>query len=352
MAILFGGKSPEHEVSIKSARYIVSEIDERKYDIVLVGIDLAGRWHLFDKSRFFAVEKLVLPNRRNDVDLIPYDSSGKFLAAEKIDVVFPVLHGSYGEDGTMQGLFELANVAFVGSGTLASALAMDKDVSKRLFQNAGLPVAKFITFRKCERNDISFAEVKKELGVPFFVKPASLGSSIGIAKVCSEKEFLSAVDEAFGYDNKILMEEYVRGKEIECSVLGNEEPIVSVCGEIVPQHKFYSYEAKYLDENGAVFSIPANVSEKVAKEIQSMSLKAYKALGCEGMARVDFFLTEKDEAIINEVNSIPGFTSISMYPKLWEAAGVSARELIDRLIESAMARFNDKNELRTSYRNN
>ncbi len=265
VAILFGGKSPEHEVSIQSARYIVSEIDERKYDIVLVGIDLAGRWYLFDKSRFFAVEKLVLPNRRNDVDLIPYDSSGKFLAAEKIDVVFPVLHGSYGEDGTMQGLFELANVAFVGSGTLASALAMDKDVSKRLFQNAGLPVAKFITFRKCERNDISFAEVKKELGVPFFVKPASLGSSIGIAKVCSEKEFLSAVDEAFGYDNKILMEEYVRGKEIECSVLGNEEPIVLVCGEIVPQHKFYSYEAKYLDENGAVFSIPANVSEKAKK---------------------------------------------------------------------------------------
>jgi D-alanine-D-alanine ligase len=260
--------------------------------------------------------------------------------------VFPVLHGPFGEDGTIQGLFKLHNVPFVGPSVLGSSVAMDKDMAKRLFKEAGLPIGKFVSFSFSEKNKIIFDEIKKVLGLPFFIKPANLGSSVGISKVKDEKEFKKALKLAFDYDTKIVIEEFIKGKEIECAVLGNENPQASTAGEIIPTHEFYSYEAKYLDNNGAKMKIPANISESLIKEFQDLSIRAFKVLGCEGIGRVDFFLTEDNKIFINEINTIPGFTSISMYPKLWEASGLSYAKLIDKVIKLAMDRHKKESRLR------
>jgi D-alanine-D-alanine ligase len=264
-----------------------------------------------------------------------------------LDVVFPILHGPYGEDGTVQGLLKLAGLPFVGAGVLASAVGMDKDVMKRLLRDAGLPICKFRAIKSHEKIP-GFNEVTSELGCPVFIKPANMGSSVGVSKVNDEKEYLTAVLQAFCFDAKILLEEFVPGRELECSVLGNEEPAASVVGEIKSTHEFYSYDAKYIDESGAVLEIPAKISEEISSRVRELAIKTFQAVECEGLGRVDFFLKENNEIIVNEINTMPGFTTTSMYPKLWEASGISYSQLIDRLIELALKRFEKEKKLQTS----
>ncbi|MBI2459818.1 MAG: D-alanine--D-alanine ligase [Parcubacteria group bacterium] len=353
VAVLFGGKSAEHEVSVRSARNIVAALDKNKYDITLIGIDKTGGWQTFSAPRLAAAKKIISSGPKTAGAIVPYNAGGKFLAKtdngpKKVDVVFPVLHGPFGEDGTVQGLLKLANVPFVGAGVLGSAAGMDKDVAKRLWRDAGLPVARFLIYQSQEKNSAVYEKITRQLGSPLFIKPANLGSSVGITKARNKREFIAALKTAFAYDNKIIIEEYIKGREVECAVLGNENPRASVCGEIIVKHEFYSYEAKYLDENGARLSIPAAIPERVSKKIQALALKAFKAVDCEGLARVDFFLTKNEKIFINEINTMPGFTSISMYPKLWQASGISSAKLVDTLIKLALERFNKEQKLRTS----
>ncbi|OGZ98277.1 MAG: D-alanine--D-alanine ligase A [Candidatus Sungbacteria bacterium RIFCSPHIGHO2_02_FULL_47_11] len=360
VGILFGGKSAEHEVSLQSAKNIVEALDKKKYEPILIGIDKKGRWHQASTAQFLLHSenpKLIKLNQRGEsTAIVPTNTRGQLInlsrreTARSLDIVFPILHGPFGEDGTVQGLLKLMNIPFVGAGVLGSAVGMDKDVMKRLLRDAGIPTAKFLVRSKVNQKRLkpNFKQIKNSFGVPFFVKPANLGSSVGIHKVKSEKEFLPALEDAFGYDLKVLIEEYIPGREIECAVLGNENPIASVPGEIIPQHEFYSYEAKYIDENGALFEIPAKLPRVAVKKIQDMALRAFKALCCEGMARVDFFLKKDGTVILNEINTIPGFTKISMYPKLWEASGISYSKLIDSLIKLALERFEKEQRLKTS----
>lgn len=359
LGIIFGGKSAEHEVSLQSAKNIIAALDQEKYEIVLIGMDKKGRWYLNQASQFLLNDhnpRLIRLNKSNqEVALIPGEQSHQlFNLAEgrslgKIDVIFPVLHGPYGEDGTIQGLLKLANIPFVGAGVLGSAVGMDKDVMKRLLRDAGLPIPRFLVCEQETREQLDFAELKRELGLPFFLKPANLGSSVGISKVKSAEDFKIALARARQFDNKIMIEEYIKGREIECSVLGNEQPIASLPGEILPQAEFYSYEAKYIDEQGALLDIPAQLPGDLVQKVQELAIKSFQVLCCRGMARVDFFLTEEDELIINEINTIPGFTRISMYPKLWEVSGLPYPDLIDRLIELALEQHAREQRLRTSY---
>lgn len=353
VAVLFGGRSAEHEVSLQSAKNIIAALDKEKYEVIPIGIDKKGRWLMDGASGKLLTgpEKgIAMPS--TSVVLMPDDpgaivSTSKKETLANVDVVFPMLHGPYGEDGTIQGLLKLANVPFVGAGVLGSAVGMDKDVMKRLLREARIPVARFITVRDHEK--ISFEQVKKTIGIPCFVKPANLGSSVGVSKVKNKSQFKKAVAYAFRYDTKILIEEYIKGRELECSVLGNENRIASVAGEIIPQHEFYSYEAKYLDENGAILKVPADISKKTLKGVQKLAVDACKTLCIEDMARVDFFLKKNGELVLNEVNTIPGFTAISMYPKLWEASGISYTKLLDTLIGLALKRFNENKHLSISY---
>jgi D-alanine-D-alanine ligase len=357
VGIIFGGKSAEHEVSLQSAKNIIEAIDKNRYEVVLIGMDKKGRWYLSEISRYLLKEDdprlIKLADADQEVGLIPGEQSQQLLTIStrqrigKIDVVFPVLHGPYGEDGTVQGLLKLANIAFVGADVLGSAMGMDKDVMKRLFRDAGIPTARFLVFHRSSLGTIDFEEVKNRLGSPVFIKPANLGSSVGVSKAESKDKFDEAVALGFEYDNKILIEEYIEGREIECSVLGNEDPIASLPGEVLSHHEFYSYEAKYIDEKGATLEIPARLPEDVTKRIQEYAIRSFKVLCCEGMARVDFFLKGDNEIVVNEINTIPGFTQISMYPKLWEVSGLSYSELIDRLIQLAIERSERDQKLKT-----
>jgi len=348
VGIIFGGKSAEHEISLQSARNIYDAIDRNNFEPVLIGIEKSGKWR-------FAGDSVSLLGPGDTVALIPESEGtlrglpgGSALAEGlKLDVVFPVLHGPFGEDGTVQGLLKLADVPFVGSGVLGSAVGMDKDVMKRLFRDAGIPIGRFMSLRAHEPPP-PFAEVEAALGSPVFVKPANMGSSVGISKACGEAEFAAAVREAFLYDDKVIAEEYIEGREIECAVLGNEAPRASVPGEVIPRHDFYSYEAKYIDEGGAALEVPAKIDRETAGRIQDLSAKAFQALGCEGLARVDFFLRGNGEVLVNEINTMPGFTKISMYPKLWEASGIGYAELIGRLIALAVERHGKARALKTS----
>lgn len=351
LALIFGGRSAEHEVSIVSAQNIAKAIDRKKYSLTFIGISQTGEWILFDEPGMFSLKKIsVLKKSSVEKIVMPFTKDNAFYlkignTEKHIDTVFPVLHGPYGEDGTIHGLLKLYNTPFVGPGILGSAVSMDKDVSKRLLKDAGLPIVKYLVFKDGQK--ISFEKIKKNLGLPFFIKPANLGSSVGISKVKNRSEFTMALKNAFSFDSKIIIEEYIKGKEIECSILGNENPIASIPGEIIPTHDFYSYEAKYLDENGAKTAIPANISKTLASKFQNLAIKTFKTLCCEGMGRVDFFLTPKNEIYINEINTIPGFTSISMYPKLWEKSGISYAALIDELIELGLKRFDREKKLKT-----
>lgn len=360
VGVLFGGRSAEHEISLLSARSVVGAMDTEKYEVVLIGINKTGEWFLHEDLNKALLnadnpELIALHQAEENVTLVAKESgnplvslSGKKLN-QPLDVVFPVLHGTYGEDGTIQGLLKLANIPFVGAGVLGSAVGMDKDVMKRLMRDAGIPIANFVTIHKASLNTVNFKEIEKLLGLPLFIKPANLGSSVGISKVKTEAEFFEKINLAFEFDHKVLIEEYIPGREIECSVLGNEHPIASLPGELIPQHEFYSYQAKYLDDNGALFEIPAKLSEEETKKIQSLAIKTYQTLCCEGMARVDSFLRKDGSVVVNELNTIPGFTRISMYPKMWEVSGLSYPHLIDRLIELALERFSRDQTLKTTY---
>ncbi len=349
--VLFGGRSAEHEVSIQSARNVIAAMDQERYEIFPVAIDRDGRWFLLNAnlSDLPHVAERPIPSLGQEVFLSgPHAElwslqSGTVI--NQIDVAFPVLHGPYGEDGTIQGILKYCNIPFVGPSVLGSALGMDKEAAKYVLSAHHIPVARFVCIHQSTQSAFSFAQISGELGCPLFVKPANMGSSVGVHKVENETEFTAALQDAFLYDHKVLVEEAIVGRELECSVLGNEQPEASVVGEIIPQHEFYSYDAKYLDDNGALLKIPAELDPGTHEHIRALACRVFAALQCEGMARVDFFLTADQRAIVNEINTIPGFTKISMYPKMWEASGLKYPELIHRLIGLALARFaREKNQ--------
>ncbi len=391
VGVLFGGRSGEHEVSLLSAASVLKAIDKKKYDVVPIGITKEGRWvtaahaelllkgHGSDgrRSRHLRAgdpattataavlakgEGVVVPPIPGDnhSSLLPFETSaGELHPAQNpidVDIIFPVLHGTFGEDGTIQGLLELADIAYVGAGVLGSAAGMDKDVMKRLFRDAGIPIVKHITMlRNAWRADPREArkQIESTLKYPVFVKPANLGSSVGISKVHDASELAAAMDEAAHYDRKLIVEQGVGGKkvkarEIECSVLGNDEPIASIPGEVVPVKEFYDYNAKYLDE-GSKLLIPADLPGRKQAEVRRLAVAAFRAVDCAGLARVDFLMDPRTSKMyVNEINTIPGFTSISMYPKLWAATGIPYSQLIDRLIQLGLERHAEKKQNRYS----
>ena len=349
VAVVFGGKSGEHEVSLMSATNVINAMDKDKYNIFMIGITRQGKWmayrgdasKIIDSSWEKEAEEL---DREKTLDIMFYRFF-KDGAGEKIDVVFPVLHGPNGEDGTIQGLFEMLDIPYVGCGVAASALGMDKAFSKQLFRDAGLNVGEYtvILKRDIEKDINSVVKLAEDkFKYPVFIKPANMGSSVGITKAHNRDELEAGLKEACKYDRKIIIEENINCREVECSVLGNNDPDASVLGEIIPSHEFYDYVAKYFDDGKSALLIPAKFSESKTQEIREAAIKAYKALDCCGMARADFLVDKETEKVyINEINTIPGFTKISMYPKLWDAAGLSYGKLIDRLIELAIERYNE-----------
>jgi D-alanine-D-alanine ligase len=352
VGLLFGGRSAEHEVSRASAANILRALDPDRYEVSPIGIAKDGRWRVCDAGNGAGsgAAALVIPDNAPQIALIP-GGGGSFMwcdsdqprgsAVTRFDVVFPVLHGPNGEDGTVQGALELADVPFVGSAVTGSAIAMDKDVAKRLMRDAGLPVVPFITTTSL--SPIDYAAAVAALGTSdLFVKPANMGSSVGVSRARSREEFAASCELAFRYDHKVLVERAVsEAREIECSVLEESEGHIhaSQLGEIVPasKHGFYSYQAKYIDADGAALLIPAELSPQQARRLQELAVEVFRLLGCAGLARVDFFV-KGDDMFVNELNTLPGFTSISMYPKLWEASGLSQTDLMDRLIAHALAR--------------
>jgi D-alanine-D-alanine ligase len=341
---LFGGRSAEHDVSIVSARNVLAAVDPERYEVALIRIDRTGQWSYEPDARALLESGPILPQ----IPVTPAVGSGDLVQlggaqrapvpVGRLDVIFPILHGPMGEDGSVQGLLELAGVPYVGARVLGSAIGMDKDAQKRLLRDAGIPTARFLVLRRGQAPD--FARATAELGLPIFVKPANMGSSVGVHRAETPEQLADAVADAFRYDHKVLLEQYVPGREIECAVLGNDEPAASVLGEVIPatSHEFYTYEAKYLDENGAALEIPARLEPALGERIRALALDTFRALDCCGMARVDFFVTHAGEVLVNEINTIPGFTPISMFPRLWAASGVPYAELIDRLVELAIER--------------
>src|SRR5204863_3994352 len=368
VAVLYGGRSGEHEVSLQSAASVINYLDRDRFEIVPVAIDKRGCWQLNDISLlegkkslpvFQNAPRVVLPPNPADMGgdnaLIRLGESGE---ARSIDVVFPVMHGPLCEDGTIQGLLELADLPYVGCGVLASAIAMDKEMAKRVARDAGIPIVPYVSLRhevwEKEKQQLANS-IKEQLGYPVFVKPANLGSSVGVHKVKGPSGLNAALKDAFNYDRKVLVEAAVNAREIEVSVLenleGGADPLVSIPGEIDPTHEFYSYEAKYLDEKGAELIIPARLDPEQTKRAQDIGRKAFTVLECEGMARVDLFLDRTSgDFFFNELNTIPGFTSISMYPKLWEASGISYQELLSKLIDLAISRHKKKKTLVREFR--
>lgn len=360
VGIIFGGKSAEHEVSLQSAKNIIDAIDKAKFDVTLLGIDKQGAWNINDASNYLLNAEnpaLIALNRSNkSVALIPGQTQQQLIESQsahaltQLDVIFPIVHGTLGEDGSLQGLLRMANIPFVGSSVLGSAVSMDKDVTKRLLRDTGLLVAPFVTLNRANRHHHSFASVSNALGQPLFIKPANQGSSVGVSKIRNQAEFQQAFELAFQFDHKVLVEAAIVGREIECAVLGNDHPKASVCGEIVLSDEFYSYDTKYINEQGALVRAPADLTPEINEKIQRIALQAFQALECQGMARVDVFLTPDDKVIINEVNTLPGFTNISMYPKLWQASGLSYTDLITVLIELALERQENDRALASSVR--
>jgi D-alanine-D-alanine ligase len=383
VGILFGGRSGEHEVSLLSAASVLNAIDKEKYDVVPIGITKDGRWLTAEHAEHLLQGKLMLEPRNlragdpettssaavlargesvvvppepvhRQSGLVPFQTDAAMMRrasdrAINVDVIFPVLHGTFGEDGTIQGLLELADIPYVGAGVLGSAAGMDKDIMKSLFIAAGIPIVKHVTLLRSmwEKEPKKVAKLVGKLKYPVFVKPANLGSSVGISKAHNRKELGPAIEEAAKFDRKIVIEQGVGGakekaREIECSVLGNDEPAASVPGEIVPGKEFYDYTAKYVDE-GSQLIIPAKLSKSETKKVQDLAIAAFKAVDCSGLARVDFLMDPKTRKIyLNEINTMPGFTAISMYPKLWAASGLAYADLIDRLIQLGIERHEDK----------
>ncbi|MEK7633436.1 MAG: D-alanine--D-alanine ligase [Patescibacteria group bacterium] len=360
IGLIYGGRSGEHEVSLQSAKSIYEALDKKKYNVYLIGIDKKGHWLLGDPANYLLNAqnpKLISLNKKNSssVAVVNKTESSEIISLDngrkigKVDVFFPIIHGTFGEDGSLQGMLEMLNVAYVGAGVIGSAVGMDKDIQKRLLKEAGINVANFLTIKKNNNNKKIIKEILKKFTLPVFVKPANSGSSVGISKAHNEIELINAIDDAFKYDVKILIEEYVCGREIECSVLGNDKPIASVPGEIIPHHEFYSYEAKYIDENGAGLKIPAELPDEIIKKVQETAIKTFLILECAGFARVDFFLKTDGKLYLNEINTIPGFTKISMFPKLFGATGIPYPELLNRLINLALEKKREKDSLARSY---
>ena len=350
VGVIFGGRSGEHEVSIASAASIFKHLDRSRYDPVPIRIEKDGRWALTSKAPTAISAAEVL--KQSSTEALQTIEPTAAVSPSGIDVVFPVLHGTNGEDGTIQGLLELANVPYVGCGVLGSAAGMDKAVMKKLFTVAGLPVGPYVVALRHEwdRDPAGIRQrVRDELRYPVFVKPANLGSSVGISKAKADADFNAAMELALQFDRKVVIEAAVpNAREIECAVLGNDDPEASLPGEVVPSREFYDYEAKYIDDNSKTI-IPAPLSDAETAEIRRLSIEAFKAVECSGMARVDFLLSRDTGGLfVNEVNTIPGFTTISMYPKMWEATGLPYPALLDRLIQLALERHGEKQRLRTS----
>jgi D-alanine-D-alanine ligase len=364
VAVVFGGRSGEHEVSLASAESIMSNLDPDRYEVVPIGIRKDGRW-IAGPDPLAALKEPHGSTNEPLLALVPGAAAGALVdlrtntavpknrVALDIDVVFPVLHGPFGEDGTIQGLLELAGVPYVGAGVLASAVSMDKAMMKTVWQARGLPIAAFEVVRRADlerQADRILDCVETRFGFPCFVKPANLGSSVGVHKARTRSELMASLEDAARYDGKLLVEEAISARELECSVLGNEEPRASVVGEIVPVHEFYDYRAKYVDE-GSELHIPADISPEAADEVRRLAVEAFRAVDASGMARVDFFLERQTgRVLLNEINTIPGFTRISMYPKLWEASGLAYRALLDELIRLALDRHADRARNVSDYR--
>lgn len=368
VGLIFGGRSGEHNVSLASANAVQSNLDPEKYEVVPIGITKAGTWLLGTEPRqLLEAEKQSVENHELTLStqatavtltgdptirrLIPVQAGPDLKSQGALDVIFPVLHGTYGEDGSLQGLLDMANVPYVGSGVLGAALGMDKEKMKLIFQSVGLPIVDYLAIRRnrWEREPTSILEmIEQRLNYPLFVKPANLGSSVGINKAHNQQELTHALNVAAEYDRKIIIEQGIPCRELECAVLGNDEPLVSAIGEIIASNEFYDYNAKYIDGQSQAV-IPADLPQQTAQEIRRQAILAFQALDLNGLSRVDFFL-DKDtgKVYINEVNTMPGFTEISMYPKLWEASGIPYTQLLDRLIELAIERHEDRQRNRTN----
>lgn len=355
VALIFGGKSAEHEVSVRSAKNIFQALNRDLFEPLLIAISKEGTWYKFNDAKVFdmitfedaqlgSAERVVLTSYQNKPEFKSLTKSESY----HVDMAFPILHGTMGEDGAIQGLFKMVQIPFVGCGIWGSAAGMDKEVMKRLLLHAQIPTAKYRVLLSHESQN--FEQIKKDLGLPFFIKPANAGSSVGVHKIKSAQDFSEKIKDAFMFDHKVLAEEFIQGREIECAVLGsNQEPQASLPGEIIPQHEFYSYEAKYIDDNGALLEIPAKLDQNLTQKLQELAKRTFIAMGCDGLTRVDFFVTAQNELYINEINTIPGFTKISMYPKMWEATGVSYSELITKLLHLGFEKFKRDSEIKTSY---
>ncbi|TME02015.1 MAG: D-alanine--D-alanine ligase [Chloroflexi bacterium] len=367
IGLIFGGRSGEHEVSLASATSVMANLDKKKYEVVPIGITKEGGWLLgTEPARLMAAEQHINHTENTETEtttavtltgdprmrrLIPLESGEQLQDNGALDVIFPVLHGPYGEDGTLQGLLDMADVPYVGCGVLGSALGMDKEKMKMVFQAVGLPSVDYLVYRRneWERSPKTIMNaIEQRLGYPCFVKPVNLGSSVGINKAHDRAELEHAINVAAEYDRKIIIDRGINCRELECAVLGNDEPLASVVGEVIASNEFYDYHAKYLDNKSQVI-IPADISQATAEEVRRQAVTAFLALDLSGLARVDFFLEkESGQVYINEVNTMPGFTQISMYPKLWEASGLTYAQLLDRLVELAIERHQDKQRNRTS----
>ncbi|WP_432406868.1 D-alanine--D-alanine ligase [Wukongibacter sp. M2B1] len=362
VGVIFGGKSAEHEVSLMSATAIINAIDKEKYNVVPIGITKEGSWMLYsgpieqiESGEWEGISNKLLKDKpkENVFSIIPVGKEDHSIEqvvpmglANKIDVIFPALHGPYGEDGTIQGLLEMADIPYVGAGVLASSLCMDKIYAKKLFELEGLSVVEYVVVlrNKLKKNMGEYiAEIEEKFEYPVFIKPANLGSSVGITKAHDRDEMIKGLNEAAKYDRRILVERSIECREIECAVLGNDDPMASVVGEIVPSHEFYDYEAKYFDDGKSKLIIPADIPKNKSEEVRQMAIIAYKALDCTGLSRVDFFLEKETNKIyINEINTMPGFTKYSMYPLLWQETGLPYDKLIDKLIKLALERYDDR----------
>lgn len=369
LGVVFGGRSGEHEISLMSAHSILSAVNREFYEVVEIGITHEGTWlvgenvlHCMVHGKFDLLQQAALlpdPGHRSLFSINLSQENGIIKLFSQLDVVFPVLHGTFGEDGTLQGLLELSDLAYVGAGVLGSSLGMDKGVFKDIMRSNGIPVVDSLVLSRQEINretEVSLQRCMEMSPFPIFVKPANLGSSVGITKCKTRADLLEGLADAARYDRRVIVEQGIEAREIEVSVLGNELPLASIPGEILPSREFYSYEAKYIDENSRLL-IPAPLPESVSARVQDLALRAYKAIDCAGMARVDFLLEktgpdgdQPGRLFLNELNTIPGFTKISMYPKLWEASGITYPELVDRLIRLAIARKADRDQTERRYR--
>lgn len=359
IAIICGGKSPEHEISIRSVKNVIEALDRNRFEATVIGISKEGTWYHFPTPDLLKDLKSISDNKKpkglstasfvvieGEPVLYLLDSGKKI----KVDAAFPVLHGSFGEDGTIQGLIRMMGLPLVGCDVLASAAGMDKEVMKRLFKEAGIPSARYVLLTTNKKP--SYQEIAKELGSPFFIKPANAGSSVGVHKIKSAQDFDKKLKDAFLYDSKVLAEEFIEGREVECSVLGHTfSSKASTAGEIVLHTEFYSYDAKYIDDKSAETKIPADLRPDTLRKVQALAVKVFETMLCEGMTRVDFFIRKKDgEVYVNELNTIPGFTSISMYPKMWEASGITYKNLISQLIDLAFEKHQADQKIATNYK--